>query len=157
MNGIDDRTAVPMTREERSVWALLVGVTSTTVAYLALMAHRLATQAAGDVSWVPAMIVAIAVSVAVTVAVTVVAEIAAAIRNGGVDAHARQVDQRDREIGRAGTRAMGAVLGPGLAVLLVLAMADADTVWIGNAAFVIGAIATVVEAVTRLRAYRRGF
>jgi Ca2+/Na+ antiporter len=153
----------PMTGEETGAWAYLVAVTLTSAAYLALVGYRLATRPVEDVSWVPALIATIVASVVLTVA----ARVAVAVRDGIAERAAvrladsvgpiPRVDQRDREIERLGSLANWRLMAPGLAVVLVLAMIDADSFWIGNAAFLIGTSGAVAEAVARIRAYRRGF
>ena len=42
-------------------------------------------------------------------------------------------------------------------VVLVLAMIGADLFWIGNTVFVPGTVGAILETITKLVAYRRGF
>ena len=49
------------------------------------------------------------------------------------------------------------VISVGFGGALVLAMLDADTFWIGNLLFLFGTVSAVVEAITKIGLYRRGF
>ncbi|GGQ55620.1 hypothetical protein [Couchioplanes azureus] len=157
----DDDGPIPMTAQERTVWATLVTVIVSSGAYFALVVPRLLTRPVPEISWVAPMLWTIGLSVAAALVLTIACEvIAAAGRRGScVPAGRGEVtsDVRDREIGRIGWGASMTVISVGFGAALVLAMLDADTFWIGNLLFLFGAVSAVVETVTRIRLYRRGF
>jgi len=164
---LDDDGPVPMTAGERAVWAYLVAVVVTSGTYLAVMVPRVLTHPVERISWVGPMLWAIGLSVSITVLVTVVLAVVDSIRTAaagaacgaGTDSSTGDVaaDVRDREIGQLGGRASTGVVGAGLGVVLVLAMIEAPTFWIGNAVFVCGTVGALVETTAKIRLYRRGF
>jgi hypothetical protein len=152
----DDDESVPMTLEERQVWVYLVTVVVTAAGYVLLIALRLRSQPADEVSWVAPLLVTFGLSVGGTILGTMVAAVVGgACRDDGVGAPA--ADVRDREIEWLGNRASAGVIGAGFGAGLILAMVDADTFWIGNVLFLFGVLGAVVETITKIRLYRRGF
>lgn len=159
---LEDDERVPMTWEERRVWAYLVTVVVTSGCYVALIGSRLTRQPAAEISWVVPMLWTIGLSVVGTVLATIVGTIAGTIISGITAGGALPMtemssDVRDREIGRRGSHASMVVISVGFGVALVLAMIDADTFWIGNALFLFGTLGALVETTTKIRLYRRGF
>ncbi|WP_084106476.1 hypothetical protein [Demequina sp. NBRC 110056] len=156
----EDDERSPMTMDERAVWVSLVVFVITTGAYLAVVVPRALSQPVDEVSWVTPMLWAIGISVVGTIVGSIVAAIGSAV---GLAARGRDPelelgsDERDKEINRLGSRASYGVVSAGMLAVLVLAMIDADTFWIGNAAFLFGFLGTVTDCVVKLRAYRRGF
>ncbi|WP_159448785.1 hypothetical protein [Demequina sp. NBRC 110053] len=150
----------PMTLDERSVWVYLVVLIATTVTYAAVVIPRALAGPIEDVEWVVPMIWAIGISIVGTVVGSILGAIGSAV---GLAARGRDPetdlssDERDKEIERLGNRSTQGVIGAGMLAALVLAMVDADSFWIGNALFVTGAIAGLVETIVKIRAYRRGF
>ncbi|OJF14793.1 hypothetical protein [Couchioplanes caeruleus] len=157
----DDDGPIPMTAQERTVWASLVTVIVSSGAYFALMVPRLVARPVPEISWVTPMLWTIGLSVVGAVVFTIAFEIIAAASRRGCGAPAERgevtSDVRDREIGRIGWGASMTVISVGFGGALVLAMLDADTFWIGNLLFLFGTVSAVVETVTRIRLYRRGF
>lgn len=176
----DDDEPVPMTMNERTVWAYLVTVVVTSGVYLTLMVLRLADdEPVAQIAWVAPMLWTIGASVLGTILFTILFTIASAVTGtiaatiAGTIASARRgprgrtpvpvveietvSDARDKDIDLIGDRASFGVLGAGFAGALVLAMIDADTFWIGNFLFVVGTIGAIVETTTKIRLYRRGF
>lgn len=166
----DDDERVPMTMNERTVWAYLVTVVLTSGVYFTLMAVRLAGEPAEQIDWVVPMLWAIGASVVctvlLTILVTITGTVARSVRptcSGRLGAGGTPVevdtatDARDHDIDVLGDRAGLGVLGAGFLGALVLAMIDADTFWIGNLLFAFGSLGAVVESTTKLRMYRRGF
>ncbi|WP_062130934.1 hypothetical protein [Demequina aestuarii] len=155
----DDERA-PMTVEERAVWVYLAVFLTTSIAYAAVVIPRALSQPIEEVSWVVPMLWAIGVSIAGTIVGSILAAIGAAI---GLAVRGRDPeielgsDERDKAIERLGNRATYGVVSAGMLAVLVLAMLDADSFWIGNAAFAAGFVGACVEAVVKIRAYRRGF
>ena len=64
---------------------------------------------------------------------------------------------RDKDINRFGEYVGGIVLGVGMVVPLVLAMAEFDYFWIANAMYAAFVLSSLVSATVKLVAYRRGF
>lgn len=171
----DDDEPVRMTMNERSVWGYLVTVLVTSGAYLALMVTRLATEPVEQIAWVGPMLWTIGASVLGTLVLTIIGAITSTVtatiaRSTTPGPRGRQgraavtvvttdmvSDARDTEIDQVGDRALVGVLGAGFVGVLVLAMLDADTFWIGNLLFVFGTLGAIVETTTKIRLYRRGF
>jgi hypothetical protein len=171
----DDDEAVPLTMNERTVWAYLVTVIITSGVYLTLMLTRLAGGPVEHIVWVGPMLWTIGASVVGTVVLTIAGTVAGTITGtiarsitsarrgspGGVPVPVVEIDTasdaRDKDIDLMGDRALVGVLGAGFVGALVLAMLDADTFWIGNLLFVVGTVGAIVETTTKLRLYRRGF
>ncbi|MGN9812486.1 hypothetical protein ACTMSW_24415 [Micromonospora sp. BQ11] len=158
---LDDDEPVRMTLNERAVWCSVATVVVSSGAYVALMVSRLLSRPAAEISWVGPMLWTMGLAVAGTVLLTIVSTIAAeASRRGGCSPAGRgevTSDVRDREIGRLGWRASMRVISVGFGGALVLAMLGADTFWIGNLLFLFGTVGAVVEAITKISLYRRGF
>jgi hypothetical protein len=158
---LDDNEPVRMTVNERTVWASVVTVIVSSGAYVALMVSRLLSRPIAEISWAGPMLWTMSLAVAGTVLLTIVFTIAAAAnRRGGCSPASRgevTSDVRDQEIGRLGWRASMRVISVGFGGALVLAMLDADTFWIGNLLFLFGTVGAVVEAITKIDLYRRGF
>jgi len=158
---LDDSEPVRMTITERAVWASASSVIVTSGAYLVLMVSRLLSRPIAEISWVGPMLWTMGLAVAGAVLLTIVFTVAAeAFRRGrGSPASRGEVtsDVRDQEIGRLGWRASMRVISVGFGAALVLAMLDADTFWIGNLLFLFGTVGAVVEAITKIGLYRRGF
>ena len=64
---------------------------------------------------------------------------------------------RDRDIDRFGEYVGGTILGIGMAVPFLLAIAEADYFWIANSMYFVFALAAIVGTTIKLIAYRRGF
>ncbi len=158
---LDDNEPVRMTVTERTVWASVVTVIVSSGGYLALMVSRLLSRPVAEISWVVPMLWTLGLAVAGTVLLTIVFTVVAETSRRGRRAPARRgevtSDVRDQEIGRRGWRASMQVISVGFGSALVLAMLDADTFWIGNLLFLFGTVGAVVEAITKIRLYRRGF
>ena len=154
----DDRA--PMTVEERAVWVYLAVFLATSIGYAAVVVPRVMDQPIEDVAWVEPMLWAIGLSIAGTIVGSILAAIGAAI---GLAVRGRDPnielgsDERDKAIERLGNRATYGVISAGMLAVLVLAMLDVDSFWIGNTAYAAGFIGAAVEAVVKIRAYRRGF
>jgi purine-cytosine permease-like protein len=149
-----------MPLEERAAWVSLAVFFVTTAAYAAVVVPAAVRGPVAEVRWVVPMLWAIGASVVGTVLGSIVAAIGSAM---GQAARGRRPeaelgsDERDAAIDRLGRRSSVAVLGVGLLAVLALAMVDAETFWIGNAAYAAGFVASLVEALVKIRAYRRGF
>ena len=156
-----DDEPVRMTVTERTVWASLVTVLASSGTYLALMVSRLLSRPVAEISWVGPMLWTMGLAIVGTVLLTVVLTVAAGANRRGERPPDRACevtsDVRDQEIGRLGWRASMSVISVGFGGALVLAMLDANTFWIGNLIFLFGTAGAVVEAITKIGLYRRGF
>ena len=138
-----------MSNEERGQWVYLVVIALTYVAYVAVILGRAGQGPLADVDYVPVMLAAIGIGIALAIVGRIVVEIA-----GGRDSH--DADVRDRDIGRFGEYFAGTVLGVGMVVPFVLALAEVDWFWIANAMYLAFVSSAVVGAAAKLVAYRRG-
>lgn len=78
---------------------------------------------------------------------------------GGVsgDRHASRTDLRDREIGWAGDRVGNSIVVIGGIAALVLCFVQSPHVVIANVLYLAFVIAGILQAMTKLAVYRRGF
>lgn len=155
----DDEPTV-MGMDERASWMTLIASAGTLVAYAAVVAPRVASQPIEDVEWVVPMLWCIGIMIATVILGSILMGIGGAvgltIRGRDVDSELAS-DRRDKDIerySRLRTYWATSVLGAGA---LILAMLDVDTFWIGSFIFVIAALTTIMQAVIKIRAYRRGF
>lgn len=162
---------VPMPFSERNVWASAIATTVATAAYLTVVIPRAIAGPIDQVSWEMPMLWAIGSAIIVTIAVAIIGAIGSEVngqvgavvlstmtgRSVGFEAPLHQEDIRDREISQLGERTTMSIMASSLFMMLVLAMVDADSFWIGNTALFVGTIGTVAGAGVKIRAYRRGF
>ncbi|WP_061961219.1 hypothetical protein [Demequina flava] len=156
---LPDDAPEPMTTAQRGVWVFLVTNISAAIAYAIVVVPRALSQPIEDVSWVTPMLWAIGFQIVGTIVGSILAAIGSAVSLAarGREPEVEMVtDARDKDIERYGSRMTQGVLGAGTFVALVLAMLDADTFWIGNTIFFFGVVSGIVEAVVKIRAYRRG-
>jgi hypothetical protein len=155
----DDEPTV-MGMEERSAWIQIFVFAITTGAYLAVVIPRVRTQPIDEVEWVVPLLWCMGLSIVSVIVGSIIAGIGGAIglTMRGLNPNSEfATDSRDKDISRHArrrTRWAATVIAVGV---LVLAMIDADTFWIGSFVYVISTIAAISEAVVKIRAYRRGF
>ncbi len=155
-----DDDPIVMTAEERSVWVYLAVVVVTSTAYLAVVIPRAVSQPIEDVSWIAPMLWALGFSIGGTIIGSVVGSVSGAVGLAfRVISPAVQLegDQRDKDIRTMGDRRAAWAASASMLVVLVLAMIGADLFWIGNTVFVAGTVGAILETITKLVAYRRGF
>ena len=148
---VSDDTPMPMTMGERVTWVYATLVPITTIAYFAVVLPRLGDTPVAEIAWQVPMLVAIAVVIGGTIVATIVSAIVAAVVTK--DPH-QGSDIRDTEISHRGERANLAVSGVGFALVIVMAMLDADQFVIGSTLFAVGAIGAMGASATKIRAYR---
>lgn len=150
-----DDDHVPMTTAERAAWISLVLTPATVIGYFVVVLPQLAETPASDIGWQVPMLWSFGINfvgtIVATILVTILAGIVAGVRRQVFDTGS---DVRDRDIERAGGRVALAVASGGLLVALILAMLELDVFWIGNAAFLIGALGAVAGSIVQVRAYR---
>ncbi|MCS0500207.1 hypothetical protein [Protaetiibacter mangrovi] len=153
---LDER--IPMTTSERTAWIAAVLTPATVVGYLVVVAPQLASTPVDRLGWQAPMLWSMGINfvgtIVLTILATIVAGIGAGIRHEELDTSS---DQRDRDIDRHGGRVALSISAAGLLAVLVLAMLELDAFWIGNAAFVVGAIGATAGSIAQIAAYRGTF
>ena len=92
------------------------------------------------------------------IVVGILAGIAIGIGDGiAGDKNPGKVDQRDKEIGWLGERVGNSFIVIGGIVALVLCFVQAPHAWIANVLYLGFVIAAILQSMTKLAAYRRGF
>lgn len=153
-----DDTRIPMTTSERTAWIAVVLTPVTVIGYFLVVLPQLNDTPAADIDWQGPLLWSFGINVVGTIVLTILATIGASIvaevKREKLDTGS---DIRDRDIDRAGGRIALAIAAGGLLVALILAMLELDPFWIGNAAFLVGAIGATAGSVVQLRAYRGYF
>jgi hypothetical protein len=146
--------------DERAAWVQLIVTMATTLGYFVVVIPQLLDGGVESVDWVVPMLVAMAVTIVGTILGSILMGVGGAFSayRRGLDPNVELgSDLRDRDITRFATRRSIGFLYAGLLLALVLSMLDADTLWIGTAVFLMGALGAIAEAIVRVAAYRRGF
>jgi hypothetical protein len=147
-----------MSSEERGQWVYLVVSVVTYGAYLVLTIGQLRQRAPADIDYAPMMLAAIGVAIILSIVgrilVAIGGHVAAEMAGRGEPLEA---DVRDRDIGRFGEYAAGAVLGVAMVVPFILTLTESDHFWIANAMYLAFVLSAVVGTSVKLVAYRRGF
>ena len=155
-----DDDPIVMTAEQRSVWVYLAVVVITSTAYFAVVIPRAVSQPIEDVSWITPMLWTIGFSIVGTIIGSIVGAIGGAVGlaiRGIEPKDELEGDLRDKDIKRLGDRRAALVSSGAMFAVLVLAMTGADLFWIGNLVFLAGTVGALVETITKIVAYRRGF
>ena len=143
-----------MSYEERGQWVYIVVNVLTFGGYAAIVLGQARSSPVTDVDYAPTMLWAIGIAIALSIVGRVLMEIAGEMARPG-DSH--QADVRDRDIGRLGEYFSGTLLGIGMVVPFVLAIAEFEHFWIANAMYAAFALSALVGTAVKLVAYRRGF
>jgi len=138
-----------MTYEEKGTWVYLVASAAAYAVYVVIVAGRLASMPAADVSYVAVLLWTTAASVAATVFGRTLVETAR-------PSDSRQADVRDREIHRFGEYASRWFVVAGAGAALLMAMARWDYFWIANVIYLGFVLWAVAGSIVRIAAYRRG-
>ena len=138
-----------MSYEEKGQWVYLVVTAVASVAYLAVVIGQADGRPLTEVDYVPTLLWAIGVAIAASI----IGHIVIAIARPD-EPHA--ADVRDRDIGRRGDYVGGTILGIGMVIPFILAIAEANHFWIANAMYLVFALAALAGTVVKLVAYRRG-
>ena len=139
-----------MTFLEKSNWVVLLVAVPTLLVYLVVLVPQVLGKPIADVDWVPPMLFAI---VGFVVA-NVLGNVVAAATN---PRESEKSDERDSEIDSVGERIGNWLIAAGSITALVLAMAGADHLWIGNAIFLGGIAGALLSAVIKIAAYHGSF
>ena len=129
-----------MTGEEKRAW--IHGSTSL-VAYLVYLGVVLLT----GTGYVAAMLWCIAAAIVVTLVLYAVL---------AARGPREPKDERDREIGHFGEYVGRAAIGLGGVTAFVLALVEADHLWIANALYLGFMLSALLESTARIAAYRHG-
>jgi hypothetical protein len=138
-----------MVSEEKRAWVEIVVSVVGYGVYLALVLGRARSTPLTEVSYAAVM----AATIGVAIVAAIVGHIAAEIFSAEGPT---RPDERDREIGRFGSRAGHAFVVTGGGAALALALVEADHFWIANVLYLCFAASAVVESAAKITAYRRG-
>jgi len=138
-----------MSYDEKGTWVYLMASAGAYLVYLVIIAGRLASTPAAEVSYVPVLLWTTGASIVVSIVGRVVAETAR-------PSDSRRSDVRDQEIYRFGEYASRWFLVAGAAAGLLMAMARWEYFWIANVIYLGFVLWAVGGSVLKLTAYRRG-
>ncbi len=139
-----------MSYEEKGQWVYLASTTIAYGAYLVLMLGRAGATPLTEIDYQPILLWTIGASIVGSIVGRTAIEI---VRPSDV----HRGDVRDRDIGRFGEYVAGIILGVGMVVPFILALAEFDHFWIANAMYLVFVAQAIVGAAIKLIAYRRGF
>ena len=135
--------------EEKGQWVYLVAIGLGLPAYLLILSGLAANTPVTEIDYVPALLLVIGVGIVLSIAGRIVIEIVSRSESD-------KADVRDRDIGRHGEYVAGILLGVGMIVPFVLALAEADYFWIANTMYLAFALSAFVGTAVKVVAYRRG-
>jgi hypothetical protein len=128
-----------------------LGVTISAYAvYLLLVLPQLNTTPLREIDYQPILVATVVVAIVASIIGRILIEV---VRPSDTTSE----DVRDRDIGRLGEYRAGLVLGIGMVVPFLMALAEVDWFWIANAMYLVFVTQAIVGAVIKLIAYRRGF
>jgi hypothetical protein len=136
--------------EEKGQWVYLAATTIGYAVYLVLVLGQAGATPLPDIDYVPILLWTIGATIVASIVGRILIEI---VR----PSDSTSEDVRDREIGRLGEYRAGLVLGIGMVVPFIMALAEVDWFWIANAMYLVYVAQAIVGAVIKLIAYRRGF
>ena len=147
--------------KEKFTWISLVVFVVVPSVYLAQVLGQIGDTPVDEIAYQLPMLVAVGVSIALTIAGTIVMGIGTGIAieitgEGSVDDIGRD-DERDKDIEVRGEVVGSYVMAVGMLGGLALAMLSYDQFWIANVLFLGFVASSVVSAIVKLVAYRRGF
>jgi len=138
-----------MASEEKSTWIVIGSLLLIYGWYFVEVLVQAAATPVDEIAYQQLLVVMVVVFVALVIFSHVVLAIATRELDG--------TDERDRKIDRFGEYIGGYVLGTGLLVTLVLAMAEIEYFWIAHAALGVLVLSELVTSVAKVIVYRRGF
>ena len=166
MSNISDTQGVgEMPFEEKFTWVSLLAAVAVAGVYFALVLSQLASISAAQIAYQVPMLVAIGVYILLTIVGTIMMgigtgvsrEISKVVSGEGSTEDIGRSDERDLDIRQRGQLAGSYAAAAGAAVALGLAMIERDYFWIANALYLGFVASSVVAAIVKLVAYRRGF
>ena len=138
-----------MSYEEKGQWVYLVVGVLTLSGYLVFVAGQARALPVAEIDYVPALLLTIGIAIGLSIIGRILLEIVS-------QSDTYKEDERDRDINRLGEYVGGILLGVGMIVPFVLAVAEVEYFWIANAIYLAFALATLVGTAVKLVAYRRG-
>jgi hypothetical protein len=139
-----------MSNEEKRAWIMVLVTGSAYGAYAAVILSRAATMPLGAVDYVGALVWSIGASILAGILLNIVVGIFSTKR-------AREKDERDREINRAGEYIGQSFVVVGGVAALLLAMVEAPHFYIANAVYLAFVLSSLLGSTAKIVAYRRGF
>jgi hypothetical protein len=139
-----------MSYEEKGQWVYLAATAIGYGAYVVILLASAGSTPLPEVDYQPILLWTIGAAIAASIIGRILVEIAS-------PSDSYSEDVRDREIGRLGEYRAGLVLGIGMVVPFIMALAEWDHFWIANAMYLVFTAQAIVGAVIKLIAYRRGF
>ncbi|HEY8169803.1 MAG TPA: hypothetical protein VIH24_01735 [Candidatus Limnocylindria bacterium] len=139
-----------MSYEEKGQWVYLVVTSIAYGVYVVLVITSAGASPLPEVDYQPILLGTIGAAIVASIIGRIAIEMI-----GPSESHTEDV--RDRDIGRLGEYRAGLVLGIGMAVPFIMALAEVDWFWIANAMYLVYVTQAIVGAVIKLIAYRRGF
>jgi hypothetical protein len=152
-NTLDKTERIGMTSEEKSTWAVAAVTMLIYGWYFIKILGEAASTPVSEIEYQGLLVAMVGVFIVLLIVSHVVIAAVTAATTGGIEGS----DVRDHKIDRFGEYIGGYVLGAGMLVVLVLAMAEAEYFWIANAALGIMVLAELVASATKIILYRRGF
>lgn len=151
--------------DEKFTWVSLVTAIVVPGVYFALVGSQLGSVPVSAIAYQVPMLVAIGVYILLTIVGTIMMGIGTGISRGisreltgeGSTEDIGRSDERDADIRRRGQLAGSYAAAAGALVALVLTMVERDYFWIANALYLGFVASSIVAAVVKLVAYRRGF
>jgi len=138
-----------MSFEEKGTWVFVVVAIATSIAYVVIILGRAGPVPLEDVPYISTMLWTIGIGIGLTIIGYIVV---AASKPDEAD----KSDVRDKEIKRFGDYVGGVALGALMIGPFVLTLAGSDHFWIANTMFAAFVLGSLVGAITKLVAYRRG-
>jgi hypothetical protein len=142
-----------MTFEEKSTWAVAAVTVLAYGWYFIKILGDAASTPVNEIEYQGLLVAMVGVFIVLLIVSHVVIAAVAATAGGRIEGS----DVRDQKIDRFGEYVGGYVLGAGMLIVLVLAMAETEYFWIANAALGILVLAELVTSATKIILYRRGF
>ena len=138
-----------MSYEEKGQWVYIVVNVLTFGAYLVIVSGMARVTPVEDIDYVPTLLLTIGVAIGLSIVGRILVEIV-------TQSESYKADARDRDINRLGEYLGGILLGVGMIVPFILAVAEVDYFWIANAIYAAFALSALVGTAVKLVAYRRG-
>jgi hypothetical protein len=139
-----------MSNEEKRAWIMVLVTVGAYGAYAAVILSKAATTPLGAVDYVGALVWSIGASILAGILLNIVVGIFSTKR-------AREKDERDREINRAGEYIGQSFVVVGGVAALLLAMVEAPHFYIANAVYLAFVLSSLLGSTAKIVAYRRGF
>lgn len=150
-----------MSFEEKLTWVSAVVTAGVVAVYCVVVFGQVGAAPVTEIAYQKPLLFAIGTSIVLTIVGAILAGIGTGIAieltgQGSTDDIGRK-DERDVSIDRRGELVGYYVSSVGLVGALILTMLEYEHFWIANAIYLSFAVGTLVGAVVKVSAYRRGF